>query len=142
MEFLTYILARLVWLVLGWLPLRLVVFLGRALGILGWYCAPGYRRLVRRNLGIAFGSEFDAKQKTAIGREHFARLAGNFAAGACLSGVGVDRLMQLVDLEGVEHLDGPIAEGKGVVMFIGHLGNWELLARLSPRLFGRACGTV
>ncbi len=142
MEFLTYILARLVWLVLGWLPLRLVVFLGRALGILGWYCAPGYRRLVRRNLGIAFGSEFDAKQKTAIGREHFARLAGNFAAGACLSGVGVDRLMQLVDLEGVEHLGGPIAEGKGVVMFIGHLGNWELLARLSPRLFGRACGTV
>ena len=142
MDFLTYIAARLVWLVLGWLPLRLVVFLGRALGMLGWYCAPAYRRLVRRNLGIAFGSELDAKQKSAIGREHFARLAGNFAAGACLSGVGVDRLMQVVDVEGVEHLDGPMAEGKGVVMFIGHLGNWELLARLSPRLFGRACGTV
>ena len=110
--------------------------------MLGWYCAPVYRGLVRRNLGIAFGSEFDSRQKSVIGREHFARLAGNFAAGACLSGVSVERLMRLVDVEGVEHLKGPMAEGKGVVMFIGHLGNWELLARLSPRLFGRACGTV
>ena len=142
MDLLTYIAARLVWLVLGCLPLRLVVFLGRTLGMLGWYCAPAYRGLVRRNLGIAFGGEFNPKQRSAIGREHFARLAGNFAAGACLSGVSVERLMQLVDVEGVEHLQGPMAEGKGVVMFIGHLGNWELLARLSPRLFGRACGTV
>jgi lipopolysaccharide heptosyltransferase II len=142
MEFLAYIAARLVWLFLRCLPLRVAIFLGRTLGMLGWYCAPAYRGLVRRNLGIAFGSDFDSKQKSAIGREHFARLGGNFAAGACLSGCSVERLMQLVDLEGVEHLHGPMAEGKGVVMFIGHLGNWELLARISPRLFGRACGTI
>jgi heptosyltransferase II len=142
MEFLTYIAARLVWFVLGCLPLRMVVFLGRLLGMLGWYCTPAYRRLVKRNLGIAFGNEVGSRRRAEIGREHFARLSGNFAAGAKLAGASVDRLMELVDVEGIEHLQGPMAEGKGVAMFIGHLGNWELLARLSPRLFGRACGTV
>jgi heptosyltransferase-2 len=142
MEFVTYILARCVWAGLACLPLRLVVFLGRSLGMLGWYCAPAYRRLVQRNLRIAFGSDLDPIQRAKIGREHFARLAGNFAAGACLSGARVERLFELVDVEGAESFQTPLAAGKGVVVLLGHLGNWELLARLSPRLFGRACGTV
>jgi heptosyltransferase-2 len=142
MGFVIYILARLVWAVLACLPLRLVIVLGRILGMLGWYCAPSYRRLVHRNLRIAFGSDLDAHQRAAIGREHFARLAANFAAGACLSGSGVDRLHGLVDLEGGENLRAPAEGAGGTVVLLGHLGNWELLARLSHWLFGRPCGTV
>jgi heptosyltransferase-2 len=142
MDFLTYIAARAVGLVLGWLPVSFVVFVGRTLGVFAWYCAPSYRRLVRRNLRIAFGTELDDAQRSAIGREHFARLAGNMAAGACLSGASVERLMQLIDFEGVEHLRSQELEGRGMVMLIAHLGNWELLARLAPKLFGRVCGTV
>lgn len=142
MEFATYILARCVWAFLGCLHLRLVVLLGRGLGVLGWFCAPAYRRLVHRNLWIALGSDLNTKQREEIGREHFARLAGNFAAGACLASVSVDRLLELVDVEGAEHLQVPNFGSRGVVVLLGHLGNWELLARLSPRFFGRVCGTV
>lgn len=142
MEFVTYILARCVWAALGCLPLRVVVFWGRAIGSFAWYCAPAYRRLVKRNLWIAFGSEMDSRQRAQIGREHFARLAGNFAAGACLSGVSAERLFKLVDLEGGENLQASGEEPKGLIVLLGHLGNWELLARLAPRLFGRPCGTV
>jgi lipopolysaccharide heptosyltransferase II len=142
MGFVIYILARLVWMVLGCLPLRLVIVLGRTFGMLGWYCLPSYRRLVHRNLQIAFGSDLDARQRARIGREHFARLAANFAAGACLSGMDVDRLHELVDIEGGGALSTQGAGAGGTVVLLGHLGNWELLARLSLRLFGRPCGTV
>lgn len=142
MDFLIYIAVRTVWGVLGCLPVRLVVVVARVLGGLGWYCAPGYRRLVCRNLKIAFGGALDSRSQSAIGREHFARLAGNFAAGACLSGASLEQLLQRVEIEGEEHLHSPAVRERGVVAFIAHIGSWELLARLSPRLLDRSCGTV
>lgn len=142
MHRLTYLAARLVWGLLGMLPLRLVIHFARALGILAWYGSGKYRRLILSNLEIAFGKEFQADRKASIGREHFARLAGNIAAGACLSRKPAERLREWVDIEGIEHLRLAQAKGRGVVGLLGHIGNWEMLARLSPGVFDCPCGSV
>ncbi len=142
MHRLTYLALRFVWAVLGRLPLRLVLLLARAIGTLGWALAPGYRRLVRRNLSIAFGESLTLNQKNKLGREHFARLAANIAAGACLARIPASQLTDWVHIEGLEHLRKAQAEGKGVLGLLGHLGNWELLARLSPGVFACPCGSV
>lgn len=138
----TYLLARGVWAFLGVLPLRIVIATGRMAGRIGWYLASHYRRLVRSNLDTAFGAEFSPRQKERIGREHFAGMAGNIAAGACLSRVPAGELRQLVDVEGFEHLIAALSSGKGVVALLGHLGNWELLARLTPQMFPCECGSI
>ncbi len=142
MHLLTYFAARLVWAFLGTLPLRLVIRLARGLGIIAWYLSGTYRKLVGSNLEIAFGGDLTPERKAAIGREHFARLAGNLAAGACLSRQPAERLREWVDIEGLEHLRKAQAEGKGVIGLLGHIGNWEMLARLSPGVFARPCGSV
>lgn len=142
MHRLTYLAARLVWALLGMLPLRLVIHLGRALGILAWYGSGKYRKLILSNLEIAFGEELQAERKASIGKEHFARLAGNIAAGACLSRQPAERLREWVDIEGIEHLRLAQAAGRGVIGLLGHIGNWEMLARLSPGVFACPCGSV
>ncbi len=138
----TYLLARCVWAFLSLLPLRLVIALGRGAGAVGWWLSGHYRRLVRRNLNTAFGGELSVEQREAIGREHFAAMAGNIVAGACLSRVPAAGLQKLVEVEGFEHFLAALAGGKGVVALLGHLGNWELLARLTPQMFPCESGSV
>lgn len=142
MDLLSFLLMRVVWWLLSLLPLHLVVPVARCLGAVGWRLTPKYRRLVGRNLSIAFGDSLSEKDKQSLGREHFAKLASNIAAGACLARIPAHRLTEWVSIEGLEHLHEVQAKGKGVIGLLAHLGNWELLARLSPGVFQCPCGSV
>lgn len=142
MNWCTYIAMRSVWALFALLPLGLVVRFAKTLAFIAWWLTPKYRRLVFKNLSIAFGDTFSPAQKLKIGRDHFAGLAANIAAGACLAKVPAHRLTEWVTIEGLEHLREAQAKGKGVIGLLAHLGNWELLARLSPGVFLCPCGSV
>ncbi len=128
--------------VLGRMPLEIVVRIGRSVGIVGWNCAPSYRRLVLKNLELAFGDTLEAGEKRALGREHFARLVSNLMAGVKLAQMEPKAVLERVTVEGLEHVHRLVKEKRGMVMILSHLGNWELLAQVSPGLFGCPCGTV
>ncbi len=142
MDLFTYLMMRVVWAILASLPLQPVIFFARLIGQVGWWLAPRYRRLVVHNLSIAFGDGVSAEAKAKIGREHFASLAANIAAGACLSRIPASRLTQWVSIEGLEYLRQAQFKGKGAIGLLAHLGNWELLARLSPGVFQCPCGSI
>ena len=38
-------------------------------------------------------------------------------------------------MEGKEHLDEALASGRGLMIFTGHIGNWEILSHI-PRILG------
>lgn len=142
MDLITYLAMRLVWALLALLPLRVVIRFARTVAQVAWWTAPKYRRLIYHNLSIAFGDTLPSSRKHQIGREHFARLAANIAAGACLARVPAAKLTDLVSIEGIEHFREAQSKGKGVIGLLAHLGNWELLARLSPSVFQCPCGSV
>src|SRR5438067_21797 len=75
MDYAVYLLYRTVIALIAALPLRVVFSLGRALGTLGCWLAWPYRRLVLRNLTIAFGDEKSPREIRQLAREHFATLA-------------------------------------------------------------------
>jgi heptosyltransferase-2 len=124
------------------LPLGVLIPLGRAIGRMGWVLSGGYRRLVLRNLDVAFEGQLTREEASALGREHFARLVSNLLAGVRLSGMDWEAVMERVDVEGIEGLREARGSGRGFVGVIGHFGNWELLAQLLPRLFGGEVGSV
>lgn len=128
--------------VIGGIPLEVVVGVGRLVGRLGWRLTPKYRRLVLHNLELAFGDELSLEQKRELGREHFARLVSNLLAGVKLSQMSPEAVLARVTVEGLEHVHRLAAQKRGMVMLLCHLGNWELLAQVSPGLFGCPCGTV
>ncbi|MEQ1850983.1 MAG: glycosyltransferase family 9 protein [Chthoniobacteraceae bacterium] len=141
MDVVTYWLYRLVSAAIGRLPLGLGIRLGRALGLTGYFLLPRYRGITLRNLAIAF-PELPAGDRRRIGRRHFATLVGNLFAAEKIARMPAERIQGLVEIEGMEHIRPLMERNRGLLMVVSHIGNWELLAQLSPGVYGRPCGAV
>lgn len=88
------------------------------------------RRLILRNLEIAFGAELDVAARIRMGRasmQHFWMTMFEF-----LSAFQND-LIADVEGEGVELVQQALAGGRGAYMLVAHLGNWEALGPYGTR---------
>ena len=124
------------------LPLTAVFRVGWALGTIAYFVSRKYRRLVLHNLGIAFGREKTPAELRQLARKHFATLGANLLSSIKLPRLSRAEIERVVKMEGIETLKAGAAAGKGFVMVISHLGNWEMFAQLSPILFPCPVGTI
>jgi Kdo2-lipid IVA lauroyltransferase/acyltransferase len=88
----------LLWLV-HLLPFALQAALGRAVGMLLFRLAGSRRRIALRNLQLCL-PELDEARRTAIAREHFQWLARSLLERGLLWYAPVDRIRQLIHVEG------------------------------------------
>jgi lipopolysaccharide heptosyltransferase II len=116
--------------------------LGALLGQMGWIFAWPYRNLVLRNLRIAFGHEGNEAKVREIARRHFRNLGGNLFASLKLPLLAPDELRSIVTVEGLPILEAGARTGRGFVMAINHIGNWEMFGQLSPIIFPCKTGTI
>jgi Kdo2-lipid IVA lauroyltransferase/acyltransferase len=104
--------------------------------------APAIGRLIRRidwsrgrvdeNLGIAFGDEMDARERSRLADRFYAHLVRFTCELSWLSRWDTEALRRSSDIVGLEHLARARAEGRGVILLTGHMGNWEVCgARLA-----------
>ncbi|MBA2585342.1 MAG: lysophospholipid acyltransferase family protein, partial [Chthoniobacterales bacterium] len=131
-----YILYRIACGLISALPLPIVFSLGKLAGAVAWLLLPGYRRLARLNLEIAFAGEKPASEVRALTRRHFRRLGANFLSGIKLSTMEIDEIAIRVELENIESFHRELRAGRPVVLVLSHLGNWEVAAQLLPKHVG------
>lgn len=101
---------------------------GAGLGRLVFRLAGRERRKTLDALARAF-PESTPQWRRRIGSEVFVHLgasAAEFFRMADLDAAGLDAWIG--EVEGFEHLQGPLRRGQGVVAVTAHLGHWELLA--------------
>ncbi len=108
------------------LPLPALRLAAGALGTL--VCSLSFRRraLMDRNLRAAFGDELQAADRRAIQRASVVNVAKTMAEFLKLPWISDAKLQELVLVEGLEHMDEALAEGRGVLVITAHFGNWEL----------------
>jgi KDO2-lipid IV(A) lauroyltransferase len=116
---------------LSFLPLRVAVALGAVLGRVAWPLSPKLRRDMRASLAVAF-PERTAEERDAIARESLVHL-GMVAGEVVTMRRWRARMDEYADAapETVALAERARARGKGIILVMGHVGNWELTSRLA-----------
>jgi len=120
-----YVAARVILAVLSRLPLSFSMAIGRGIGRIAYVLAVHLRRTGERNLQLAFPEKSVEERQVlligcfrSLGRE--LGLFSKFLTGS------PSLLRGIFDVSGLENLEKAKAEGRGVILFTGHLGAWEL----------------
>lgn len=114
----------------GFLPGPWLFRLGETLGGFVWHCMPQRRNLILRNLRIAFSGEKTLPELRLMAKATFQRTAGNLISAAHTARLSPRDLSKVIRIENLELLEQALANGKGVVLLLAHMGNWEVLSRL------------
>jgi len=106
------------------LPYRAAVAAGGLLGSLVYFLLPRERKRTLSHLAIAYPDQ-DRQWLIRTARGTFVHLGKSL-----LEAVSMDkqRLGVQVSFQGFDNLTQAMKQGKGVVYFTGHIGNWELMA--------------
>jgi Kdo2-lipid IVA lauroyltransferase/acyltransferase len=118
----------LLWLVVQ-LPYRVLLLLGRGLGVLMYRVARSRRHIARRNLQLCF-PELSERERERLLRENFASTGIAFFEMAMSWWWPKPRLQRLARIEGLEHLQQAQAEGQGVILMALHFTTLEIGAAL------------
>jgi KDO2-lipid IV(A) lauroyltransferase len=122
---LEYAAARAMLTGLGWLPRPLAVATGRGVARIAYGLSDRLRRTGFRNLELAF-PEMDQRERERILRGCFTNLGRLLGEFSQFSRATPESLHRIVECQGLENLQAARERGRGVILFTGHLGAWEL----------------
>ena len=122
---LEYATARLLLAGFGALPQNVALRVGSIVAGGAYYFSGRLRRAGDRNLRLAFPERSpDERRRLLRGCfQNLGRLLGVFSQFATAN---PQSLKRIIDCEGLEHIDAAQRKGKGVILFTGHVGAWEL----------------
>ena len=95
-----------------------------------WLILPGYRRLARENLTIAFANEMSKRDLVRLTFRHFTTLGANVVCAFKMPSLSQAQIQRVAHFENLDVVKRNIALGRPVIMAINHIGNWELYAQI------------
>jgi KDO2-lipid IV(A) lauroyltransferase len=123
-----YVIIRIVMAIIELLPRDLALKLAGMLGEIAAMIDVKERRLAETNLRRVYGDSWSEEKIKLVARECFVQIAKNAADVIRSQSWDEDDLKALIDVEGFEHFDNAMRQGRGVVAITGHIGNFELSA--------------
>ena len=111
------------------LPIRKLFF--KFLLMLFYHTVAKNRLIALHNLRCAF-PEKDMEELIRIAKGVYRNLAITAAEFFSMPSITRENVHEWVDLEGLEHFEAGIAQGKGFLSIIAHFGNWELMPVTTP----------
>jgi KDO2-lipid IV(A) lauroyltransferase len=98
--------------------------------------------LALNNLRLAYGDEKTASERRSIAMKSFMNMGHNLMDFFRMRLLLEKDPRSLVEIEGLEHMEKAVAEGRGAVLLTAHLGSWELMATAAACLGFRLTALV
>lgn len=118
------------------LPRRVSLSFGTMFGAV-FYVLNGQRReMAVANLRVAFPDRTETECRMIL-RRTFAHLGRHVMEFLNFDAMSADEMLQIVEIEGEEHVEQAMAQGRGVMYFTGHFGSWELQIMMHAFRFER-----
>lgn len=114
-----------------WIPLKYLYRIAGIIGIAGFYLMRKRKRIAYNNLRIAFGTLKTEREYNEFVKIIFRDTVKNGLEAAKFICTDNNFLKELVSIDGREHLDNALNQGKGIVALSAHMGNFPLIG---PRL--------
>ncbi|MGH2681731.1 MAG: phosphatidylinositol mannoside acyltransferase [Actinomycetota bacterium] len=95
-------------------------------GLLAWRLLARPRRTVERNLSQVLGEPLGSTVLEAAGNEVFRSYARYWFESFHIRVLPDEAVLNRFRMEGREHIDRAVEEGRGAVLALPHLGNWDV----------------
>lgn len=118
----------------GLLPGPWVFRIGEFMGGVAWHLMLRRRQMIVRNLRIAYAGEKEFEEIHELARATMRRAGANLISGMWTARLPPQELPRILELENVDLLKQTLAKNKGIILLLAHMGNWELLSRLTHLL--------
>jgi KDO2-lipid IV(A) lauroyltransferase len=109
------------------MPMPIVLATGTVLGRLFHAIDRGHRRLALSNLEAAFPMR-PRQERAAIARDMFAHFGRLLTVLLKFSTMSNEQMLARTEFEGEERVTAAHTQGRGVLLFTGHFGYWEINA--------------
>ncbi|AGB42289.1 Lauroyl/myristoyl acyltransferase [Halobacteroides halobius DSM 5150] len=107
------------------LPIQVSYYLASGLGNLLFYLVKDRRELGIKNIKLAL--DYSQEEAYKLTKDVFKELAFKFIEIFRLEKWNKEDFNHRITVEGLDNLEKAYEQGQGIVLFTGHLGNWELL---------------
>jgi KDO2-lipid IV(A) lauroyltransferase len=133
-DFALYLLFKLIRGLFFLLPRRLCLFLGRMLGFFFFLIDTRHRNIALSNLKMALGDKQGRQSSKSLAHGSFLHFGEFIMDLIKFSTLREKRKSRLISVEGTENLKAALQKQKGVLLFTGHFGNWEIAPFLISRI--------
>ncbi len=116
--------------ILGILPRRSGMAIGRKIGSIAWKHSRRSRRIALENLELIFGEEKSRMQIEQMAENVWIHMGEILIEAIYLLKTRPEKFESLVRVEGYEHVQQALKKGKGVIILAAHFGNWEFVSAL------------
>lgn len=127
-EYLTY---KTLAYILGMLPEPVIRRLGIGAGWMAWIWADRRKTLAIRNMARALGDNVDqpSSQTVRSARRMFMAYGRYWAEAFWVSERRIPSIDKHLQADGLEHYEKALADGRGAIFVLPHVGNWEVAGR-------------
>lgn len=122
-SFVFYI-VRTFWVMLSWLPLKVLFFFSDVIFYIIYYVVRYRRKVVRRNMVNSFPEKTET-EIVELEKRFYHALCDYFMETMKLYGMSEEKARKRVRFEGIDEVNRAFERGQSVVVYMGHTFNWE-----------------
>lgn len=130
-DFVAYFAVRFLNFIFGFIPVGVLLWIGRRLGIVAFMVNRKRRVIAYANLKAAFSNEKSPEELRAITKRVYQNVVQTFIEVLNLTKVNrkyVDRYVEIIDMDRIKNAS---ASGRGTILLTAHFGDWELSSLVS-----------